>query len=148
MGPKNNLVHFKSVVECLLISSWSSSQHQHAGKRWRVIPSLPSHIVIHFTFVKWFRFGLARLMGWNLCSSLTPNLCSTIPKSLFFTVYSFPSLLTTLLSRQPRCQLRCWGHTQAQWAWVKQIGLTPLACSSWNIVIMAAQGVSDSKITI
>ena len=57
MGPKNNLVHFKSVLGCLLINSWSSSQHLHAGKRWRVIPSLTSHLVIHFTLVKWFRFG-------------------------------------------------------------------------------------------
>ena len=57
MGPENNLVHFKSVLECLLINSWSSSQHLGAGKRWRVIPSLPSHLVIHFTLVKWFRFG-------------------------------------------------------------------------------------------
>ena len=32
MGPKNNLVHFKSVLECLLINNWSSSQHLHAGK--------------------------------------------------------------------------------------------------------------------
>ena len=56
-GRKNNSVHFKSVLECLLINSWSSSQHLHAGKRWRVIPSLPSHLVIHFTLVKWFRFG-------------------------------------------------------------------------------------------
>jgi hypothetical protein len=57
MGPENNLVHFKSVLECLLINSWSSFQHLHAGKRWRVIPSLHSHLVIHFTLVKWFRFG-------------------------------------------------------------------------------------------
>ena len=57
MGPKTNLVHFKSVLECLLINSWSSSQHLQAGKRWRVIPSLPSHLVIYFTLVKWFRFG-------------------------------------------------------------------------------------------
>ena len=57
MGPKNYFVHFKSVLECLLIHSWSSSQHLHAGKRRRVIPSLPSHLVIHFTLVKWFRFG-------------------------------------------------------------------------------------------
>ena len=57
MGPKNNLVHFKSALECLPIKIWSSSQHLHAGKPWRVIPSLPSHLVIHFTLVKWFRFG-------------------------------------------------------------------------------------------
>ena len=57
MGPKNNSVHFKSVLEFLLINSWSSSQHLHAGKRWRVIPSLSSHLVIPFTLVKWFRFG-------------------------------------------------------------------------------------------
>jgi len=56
-GPKHNLVHFKSLWGCLLIKSWSSSQHLHAGKRWRVIPSLPSHLVILFTLVKWFRCG-------------------------------------------------------------------------------------------
>ena len=36
MGPKNNLVHFKSVLECLLIKSCSSSQHLHTRKQWRV----------------------------------------------------------------------------------------------------------------
>ena len=56
-GAKNNLVHFRSVLECPLINSWSSFLHLHAGTRWRIIPSLPSHRVIHFTLVKWFRFG-------------------------------------------------------------------------------------------
>ena len=57
MGPKHNLVHFKSLLGCLLIKSWFSSQHLYAGKTWRVIPSLPCHLAFHFTFVKWFRFG-------------------------------------------------------------------------------------------
>ena len=57
MGPKHNLVHFKSLSGCLLIKSWSSSHHLYAGKTWRVIPSLPSHLVFHFTLVKGFRFG-------------------------------------------------------------------------------------------
>ena len=62
-GTKNNVVHFKSVLECCLINSWSSSQHLHAGKRWRVIPSLPSDLVFHFTLVKWFRFGWPDWLG-------------------------------------------------------------------------------------
>ena len=45
-GAKHNLVHFKSLLVCLLIKSWSSSQHLHAGKKWRVIQSLPSHLVL------------------------------------------------------------------------------------------------------
>ena len=44
MGLKHNLVYFKSLLGCLLIKSWSSSQHLNAGKRWRVIPSLPSNL--------------------------------------------------------------------------------------------------------
>ena len=56
MGPKHNLVHFKSLLWCLLIKSWFSSQHLYGGKTWRVIPSLPSHLVFHFSLVKWFRF--------------------------------------------------------------------------------------------
>ena len=63
MGSKNNLVHFKSLFGCLLIKIWSSSQHLHAGKQWRVIPSLLSHPVLHFTLVKWFRLGLQDWWG-------------------------------------------------------------------------------------
>ena len=73
MGPRNNLVHFKSVLECLLINSWSSSQHL----KLRVIPSLPSHLVIHFTLVKWFRFGWQDWWGEILALLLTTR------KSLF-----------------------------------------------------------------
>ena len=36
MGPKHNLVQFKSLLGCLFI---------------------PSHLVFHFTLVNWFRFG-------------------------------------------------------------------------------------------
>ena len=54
MGSKHNLVHFKSLFGCLLIKS---SQHLHAQIKLRVIPSLPSHLVLHFTMVKWFRLG-------------------------------------------------------------------------------------------
>ena len=63
MGPKNNLVHFKSLLGCLFIKSWSSSQHLNAGKQWRIIPSLPSHLVLHFTLMKWFRLGLQDWWG-------------------------------------------------------------------------------------
>ena len=48
--------------------SWSSSHHLHAGKNVRVIPSLPSHLIIPFRFQLSFSNGeviqmwLARLM--------------------------------------------------------------------------------------
>ena len=71
MGQKHNLVHFKSLLGCLLIKSWSSSQHLHAGKQWRVIPSLPSHLVIYFTLVKWFRFGWQDWLGEILALLIT-----------------------------------------------------------------------------
>ena len=57
MGPKHNEAHFKSLSGCLLINSWYSSQHLHAGKISRLIRSLPSHLVIYFRLVKWFRYG-------------------------------------------------------------------------------------------
>ena len=56
-GAENNLVHFKSLLECLLIKSWSSFQHLYAGIKLRVILYLPFHLIIHFTLVKWFKFG-------------------------------------------------------------------------------------------
>ena len=74
MGPKNNLVHFKSLLGCLLIKSWSSSQHLHAGKTWRVIPPIPSPLVLHFTLVKWFRLGLQDWWGEILALLLSTSL--------------------------------------------------------------------------
>ena len=69
MGPKHNFVQFKLLRCCLYIKSWSNSHHMHAGKRCKLIPSLPSPLDIFFRFQLSFCNGeviqmwLARLMG-------------------------------------------------------------------------------------
>ena len=82
MGPKHNLVHLKSLLGCLLIKSWTSSRHLHARKKIRLIPSLPSLLVIHFTLVKWFRFGWQDWCGRSGISLMT--LISEIAYHQFF----------------------------------------------------------------
>ena len=50
MGPKNNFVDFKSLLYCLLVKTWSSSQHWLKVTDVMVIWSLPSYLVMHFRF--------------------------------------------------------------------------------------------------
>ena len=94
MGPKPNLVCFKSLLVCLLINSWSSSQHLHAGKKLRVITSLPSHLLLHFTLMKWFRFGWQEWWGEILALLLCFFcMCFAI---LFFSFDIFSTHLTLI----------------------------------------------------
>ena len=63
MGPKHNLVHFKSLLGCLLINSWSSSQQLYAGKniKGNSISTFPPCLSFHIGEV--IQIWLARWMG-------------------------------------------------------------------------------------
>ena len=89
MGPKHNLVHFKSLLGWFLKKTRSSSQQLYAGKTWRVIPSLLSHLVFHFTLVnKLFRFGWQDWWGHSGISLiLYINIYTFISYHIFETMF-------------------------------------------------------------
>ena len=68
----------KCLWTCLLIKSWSSWQHLLAGKRWRVVSSLPFHLVIPFTLVNCFRFGWQDWCGHSGISLIRSQTSRTI----------------------------------------------------------------------
>ena len=80
MGPKHNLVQFKSLWWYLFIKSWSSFTHPMLGKDVMVTPSLPSHLAMH---CRWFslycplgrislvvKMSTTRMKLWNHCVGL------------------------------------------------------------------------------
>ena len=73
MGPKQNLVHFKSLLGYLPLKSWSSSQHLQAGKKIKgnPIPTFPPCSSFHIGEV--IQTWLARLMRRDLGSSCKPT---------------------------------------------------------------------------
>ena len=79
MGPKHNLVHFKSLFGCLLIKSWSSSQHLYARKNIKGNPISTFPPCFYFASVKWFRFGWQDWWGHSgislICNKNRPSKC-------------------------------------------------------------------------
>ena len=63
MGPKHHLVHFKSLLGCLLIKSWSSFQHMYAGKNMKGNPIFTFPPCFPFHIGEVIQIWLARLMG-------------------------------------------------------------------------------------
>ena len=102
MRPKHNLVHFKSLLGCLIYRAGQVPNICMLEKKWRVIPSLPSHLVLLFTLVKWFR------LGWqNWWSEILALLLKYWPKlfKFFFRIEKFQICFRNQFLTSGSCQM-------------------------------------------
>ena len=84
MGPKHNSVHFKTLLGCLLIKSWSSFQHLIAGKNMKGNPISTFSPCFSFHIGKVIQIWQARLMGSLRNISLTVvTVVTVVSKRLF-----------------------------------------------------------------
>ena len=120
MGPKNNFVDFKSLLCCLLVKTWSSSQHWLQVTDVMVIWSLPSYLVMHFRFQLSFstgkeswsnetdvRGGPSFILRVHFAYGLLVRLCSANGRKDCWTLMHF-------------CPLQPWLHdhrTVSLWTW-------------------------------
>ena len=116
MGPKHNLVHFKSLSGCFLIKSWSSSQHLHAGKNMKGNPisTFPPCSSYHIGEVIYT--WLVRLMGWDLGSSriLELEVCHILIIIYYATRFKVKIWLDHLII-QKKCPINIWN------VWIEKI---------------------------